>query len=60
MVVTGMGVVSAVGIGVEATWSSLIAGRSGVRTIDSFDPVRVDSKIAATVMDFDASHVLDR
>jgi len=60
VVVTGMGVVSAVGIGVEATWSSLIAGRSGVRTIDSFDPVRVDSKIAATVMDFDASHVLDR
>jgi len=55
-----MGVVSAVGIGVEATWASLVAGRSGVRLIDSFDPVRVDSKIAASVADFDASHVLDR
>ena len=60
VVVTGMGVVSAVGIGVEATWASLVAGRSGVRLIDSFDPVRVDSKIAASVADFDASHVLDR
>ena len=60
VVVTGMGVVSAVGIGVEATWASLVAGRSGVRMIDSFDPVRVDSKIAASVADFDASHVLDR
>jgi 3-oxoacyl-[acyl-carrier-protein] synthase II len=55
-----MGVVSAVGIGVEATWAGLVAGRSGVRRIDSFDPERTDSKIAASVVDFDPSHVLDR
>ena len=60
VVVTGMGVVSAVGIGVEATWAGLVAGRSGVRRIDSFDPERTDSKIAASVVDFDPSHVLDR
>lgn len=60
VVVTGMGVVSAVGIGVEATWAGLVAGRSGVRGIDSFDPERTDSKIAASVLDFDPSHVLDR
>ena len=60
VVVTGMGVVSAVGIGVEATWAGLVAGRSGVRGIDSFDPERTDSKIAASVVDFDPSHVLDR
>lgn len=60
VVVTGMGVVSAVGIGVEATWAGLVAGRSGVRRIDSFDPERTDSKIAASVLDFDPSHVLDR
>ncbi len=60
VVVTGMGVVSAVGIGVEATWTGLVAGRSGVRRIDSFDPERTDSKIAASVLDFDPSHVLDR
>jgi 3-oxoacyl-[acyl-carrier-protein] synthase II len=60
VVVTGMGVVSAVGIGVEATWAGLVAGRSGVRRIDSFDPERTDSKIAASVLNFDPSHVLDR
>ncbi len=60
VVVTGMGVVSALGIGVEATWDGLVAGRSGIRWIDSFDPCRVTSKIAATVVGFDASGVLDR
>ena len=60
VVVTGMGVMSAVGIGVQATWDGLVAGRSGVTRIDSFEPERVDSKIAASVGEFDASHVLDR
>jgi 3-oxoacyl-[acyl-carrier-protein] synthase II len=60
VVVTGMGVMSAVGIGVQATWEGLVAGRSGVTRIDSFEPARVDSKIAASVGEFDASHVLDR
>ena len=58
--VTGMGAVSAIGIGVEATWQGLVEGRSGVRRIDAFDPSRVDSTIAASVVGFDASHVLDR
>ncbi|HEY7827526.1 MAG TPA: beta-ketoacyl-ACP synthase II [Candidatus Limnocylindrales bacterium] len=60
VVVTGMGAVSAVGLGVEQTWAGLVAGQSGVRTIDIFDPARVTSKIAASVVDFDASVVLDR
>ncbi len=60
VVVTGMGVMSGIGIGVEATWAGLIAGRSGVSRISSFEPDRVDSKIAASVGEFDASHVLDR
>ena len=60
VVVTGMGVMSAVGIGVQATWEGLVAGRSGVTRIDSFVPERVASKIAASVGEFDASHVLDR
>jgi 3-oxoacyl-[acyl-carrier-protein] synthase II len=60
VVVTGMGVVSGVGIGVEATWDGLVAGRSGVSRIFTFEPERVDSKIAASVVDFDASNVLDR
>jgi 3-oxoacyl-[acyl-carrier-protein] synthase II len=60
VVVTGMGVMSGIGVGVQATWDGLIAGRSGVTRINSFEPERVDSKIAASVGEFDASNVLDR
>jgi 3-oxoacyl-[acyl-carrier-protein] synthase II len=60
VVVTGMGAVSALGNDVASTWAGLLAGKSGVRTIESFDPSRVDSKIAAEVRDFDPSAVIDR
>ena len=60
VVVTGMGAVSALGQGVGPTWDGLVAGRSGVRRIQAFDPSRVDSQIAAEVAAFDASGVLDR
>jgi 3-oxoacyl-[acyl-carrier-protein] synthase II len=55
-----MGAVSALGSTVEATWDGLLAGRSGVRTIESFDPGRIASRMAGEVRDFDASHVLPR
>jgi 3-oxoacyl-[acyl-carrier-protein] synthase II len=60
VVVTGMGAVSALGPDVASTWAGLLAGRSGVATIQAFDPARVDSKIAAEARDFDPSGVLDR
>ena len=60
VVVTGMGAVTALGNDVASTWDGLIAGRSGVRTIESFDPSRLSSQVAAEVRDFDSSHVLDR
>jgi 3-oxoacyl-[acyl-carrier-protein] synthase II len=60
VVVTGLGAVTALGPDVASTWDGLVAGRSGVRTIEAFDPSRVDSKIAAEVRDFDASGVIDR
>jgi 3-oxoacyl-[acyl-carrier-protein] synthase II len=60
VVVTGLGAVTALGPDVASTWDGLVAGRSGVRTIQAFDPARVDSKIAAEVRDFDASEVIDR
>jgi 3-oxoacyl-[acyl-carrier-protein] synthase II len=60
VVVTGMGAVSALGPDVASTWQGLLDGRSGVRTIEAFDPARVDSKIAAEVRGFDPSAVLDR
>jgi 3-oxoacyl-[acyl-carrier-protein] synthase II len=60
VVVTGMGALSALGNDVASTWEGLLAGRSGVRTIEMFDPSRVDSKISAEVRDFDPSAVIDR
>jgi 3-oxoacyl-[acyl-carrier-protein] synthase II len=60
VVVTGLGLLTALGNTVEATWQGLIAGRSGVRRIEAFDPSRLSSQIAGEVHDFDASHVLDR
>ena len=60
VVVTGMGALTALGPDVASTWDGLVAGRSGVRTIESFDPARVDSKIAAEVPNFDPGDVVDR
>jgi 3-oxoacyl-[acyl-carrier-protein] synthase II len=60
VVVTGMGMLTALGNDVASTWAGLVSGRSGVRTIDSFDPSRLNVRIAAEVQGFDASGVLDR
>ncbi len=60
VVVTGMGLVTALGNDVASTWAGLVAGRSAVATITSFDPSRLTVRIAGEVKDFDASHILDR
>jgi 3-oxoacyl-[acyl-carrier-protein] synthase II len=60
VVVSGMGLVTALGNDVATTWEGLVAGRSGVRTIEAFDPSRLTSRMAGEVHDFDASAVLDR
>ena len=55
IVVTGLGLVTAVGHTVEATWDSIVAGRSGVSPIDTFDAGGFSSRIGATVRNFDLS-----
>ena len=54
VVVTGMGVVSPVGIGVDAFWDALLAGKSGVGPITEFDATDYPVRIAGEVKDFDA------
>src|SRR5215510_10120724 len=49
VVVTGMGLITPLGVGVERNWSSLLDGMSGVRTIQSFDVSDLPVKIAAQV-----------
>jgi 3-oxoacyl-[acyl-carrier-protein] synthase II len=60
VVVTGMGAVSPLGNDVASTWEGLVAGRSGIRRIEAFDPSRLNSQMGGEVREFDASNVLDR
>jgi 3-oxoacyl-[acyl-carrier-protein] synthase II len=53
VVVTGLGAVSPIGIGVEAFWEALKGGASGVTRITKFDPTGIDCQIAAEVKGFD-------
>jgi 3-oxoacyl-[acyl-carrier-protein] synthase II len=59
-VITGIGVVTPIGIGKERFWASLMDGQGGVRVIDAFDPAPFPTKIAAQVRDFDATSYMDR
>lgn len=51
--ITGLGVVSPVGIGVEEFWNNLLAGKSGIGPITEFDASEFPVKIAGEVKDFD-------
>ena len=53
VVVTGLGLITPVGNSVEATWSALMSGRSGVDFIKKFDTEKFSVKFAAEVKDFD-------
>ena len=53
VVVTGVGLVTALGTGTEETWKGLCEGRSGVSTITRFDSTQFSTRIAAEVKDFD-------
>src|SRR5262245_11719288 len=49
VVVTGMGLVTPIGVGLEEVWRRLVAGESGVRAIQSFDVSDLPARIAAQV-----------
>ncbi len=53
VVITGLGIVSPVGSTVDQAWSNLVAGRSGISRITSFDAESFPVKIAGQVKDFD-------
>jgi 3-oxoacyl-[acyl-carrier-protein] synthase II len=52
-VVTGVGLICALGIGTEQVWEKLLAGTAGVGSITQFDASAFDCRIAAEVRDFD-------
>jgi 3-oxoacyl-[acyl-carrier-protein] synthase II len=59
IVVTGVGAVSPLGIGLKATWDGLLAGRSGIRKIQHWDASKLDVQIAGEVDGFVAKDHMD-
>lgn len=59
VVVTGLGVVSPLGTGVDTTWKGLVAGRSGIGPITGFDASGLEVRIAAEARDFRATDHLE-
>ena len=62
VVVTGLGTVNPVGLRVPETWENLLAGNSGIRRIQAFDPEEwgLSTHIAGEVKGFDPEEYMDR
>ena len=60
VVVTGIGLVSPVGLGTEETWKAILEGKSGIGTISLFDPAGFSCKIAGEVKGFVPEDFVER
>jgi 3-oxoacyl-[acyl-carrier-protein] synthase II len=60
VVITGVGLVTALGIGTRETWQALLSGKSGAGPITRFDATQFPTKIAAEVKGFDPSQFVER
>ena len=58
VVITGLGIVSPVGIGIQESWSNILAGKSGITRITRFDPSPFNAQIAGEVKNFEAEQYL--
>ena len=60
VVITGMGLITPVGIGVEESWSAICAGKSGIAKITQFDASAYQTQIAAEVKGFNAEDFMPK
>ena len=62
VVVTGLGTVNPLGNNVEESWNALLAGRSGIRQIETFDPdaFGLKTRIAGEVRNFDPDQLIGK
>ncbi|MEJ2151747.1 MAG: beta-ketoacyl synthase N-terminal-like domain-containing protein, partial [Gemmatimonadota bacterium] len=60
VVITGMGLITALGNDLESSWDALLRGQGGVRRITRFDPDLFATQIAAEVQGFDAEAFIDK
>ncbi len=60
MVVTGLGMVTPLGLTVATTWDGIVAGRSGIGPITRFDPAGLETTIAGELKGFDPTTYMDR
>ncbi|HNK13165.1 MAG: beta-ketoacyl-ACP synthase II [Nitrospira sp.] len=60
VVITGLGLVTPLGTGVDKTWKALCAGESGIGRITRFDPTGYDAQIAGEVKDFDPAQFIEK
>lgn len=60
VVVTGLGIVSALGTGVEKNWKAVTEGHSGIATITRFDASQVPTRIAGEVKDFNPEDYIEK
>lgn len=60
VVVTGMGAITPIGIGLDEYWKGLVEGRNGINLISRFDTTKFDTKFAGEVQNFNAEDYLDK
>ncbi|WP_375772603.1 beta-ketoacyl-ACP synthase II [Archangium gephyra] len=60
VVITGTGIITALGTGTEKNWQAMLAGKSGIGTITRFDTKKIDTNFAGEVKDFEPEKFIDK